>query len=323
MIFANEAHASRLTSVLPAPYVCVLRRRDLAATTSGGAITFTDVDLLEQIAGDSITGPIVGILDAKPADLLAETIHWLTKFPWLSHVVSSAMLASPRAPTHLRLLIQRFAAGLQHGMLGTTGIGRSALLARASRREQRFERMREFFARNAVSPRVVSALIDVGEELVMNALYDAPAEAGYFKTPKRRDEDVELPTDRACEISYGVEDDVAFVRVRDPFGAFTRQRMLDVLSRCNANDVKLDETRGGAGLGLWRVFSAATTIAISVIPQSLTEVLVGISLQDGRKAPKPVAVHLFFDKPNSDVPVVFPDDDEGLVDQSFTLVNVA
>jgi hypothetical protein len=123
----------------------------------------------------------------------------------------------------------------------------------------------------------------------MNALYDAPVDAGYFDRAVQRTDDVELPMDRACEISYGVDNGRASVRVRDTFGAFTRSRLLQVLRRCSTSGaVVLDESRGGAGLGLWRIFCFATAISITVVSGTLTDISVSVAIKDGR----PVSKHL-------------------------------
>jgi hypothetical protein len=172
----------------------------------------------------------------------------------------------------------------------------------------------------------------------MNALYDAPAEAGFFQ-PRPRIEDVELPLALACEISYGIEPQrgerpaarsgegaTAFIRVRDPFGAFSRARMAHVLARCNSKNVVLDESRGGAGLGLWRIFSVASNIAITVVPGSLTEFLVGIRLHSGRAVAKQFdACHLFFAPASEHYEslAIVPDEAQQLVDKSVTMVLVA
>src|SRR5690606_38440518 len=113
--------------------------------------------------------------------------------PWLAHVLSVPLLSTPHGPAHLENVLHRFSVGPEHGMLGTTGIGRTALLSSASKRMARFERIRDFYAKHGLPDRVVTQLIDVCEELVLIALYDALLEAGYLTTAHRRDEDVTLP----------------------------------------------------------------------------------------------------------------------------------
>jgi hypothetical protein len=150
----------------------------------------------------------------------------------------------------------------------------------------------------------------------MNALYDAPFEAGYFKKSVSRDQDVELPQDRACEISYGVERGQPFVRVRDPFGALSRERLLDVLDRCNDKEVRLDESRGGAGLGMWRVLTAASTVTITVVPRKVTDIVVTFPLK------RVSALHLYLEDRRKDVELAESPDEESEdgFDRSVTLV---
>jgi hypothetical protein len=155
----------------------------------------------------------------------------------------------------------------------------------------------------------------------MNALYNAPTEAGYFKAPVSRMEDVTLPLDRACEVSYGIEAGTAFVRLRDTFGALRHDRLLEVLARCNTNEVTLDESRGGAGLGMWRVFSAATTVAITVIPGRLTDILIRMAPKQRKTARQLLAVDLFFLPDSQNVADAHAlDQDSGLFEHSITMI---
>jgi hypothetical protein len=291
-----------------------------AAAKRAPVVAFVDFDLLPQVEGATTNLAIVGIID----ETLAGAIRSLNSFPWLSHLVTTTMLSTPLARAHLTTLLERLAFGPEQQVLGATGIGRVALLTSSTRREARFERMREFFTTHGVSPRTISTISDVAEELVTNALYDAPAEAGYFKSTVPRSEDVELPPEHACEISYGIEQGNVFVRIRDPFGALTRTRLLGVLNRCNATGVSLDESRGGAGLGLWRVFSAASTIAITVIPGRLTDILVRLETKKSRSTGKQLrAVHMFFPVDHSLDGArgrFAADHDYDLMDDSFTFM---
>lgn len=57
--------------------------------------------------------------------------------------------------------------------------------------------------------------------------------------------------------------------------------------------VEVDETMGGAGLGMWRIFSGASFVGIVVVKNRRTEVLVGVAKR-AASAPRPFAFHLFF-----------------------------
>ncbi len=321
VIYASDKHGSLLRSVLPAP--CILVRSDpelMTAAAVRGRVTFVDIDRLGQVDHRALGSPTVAVMDQSPVDALAATVRILDTYPWLSHVLQATLLTAPKAGEHLQLIRDRLLTGRQQFMLGPTGVGRVALLNQASHRGTRFKRIHAFFVSHGVSERILSTLNDVCEELVTNALYNAPAEAGYVDSPRSRTEDVALPAERACEISYGIEGPTAYIRVRDTFGALQRPRLMQVLNRISRmSEVKLDESRGGAGLGMWRIFSAATAVTITVIPGALTDIVVAVDVKAGRRGVRPAAVHLFFGRQShrwSGVPVL--DDDLGLIEQSFT-----
>jgi hypothetical protein len=267
-------------------------------------------------------GPVIAIFDEP----LQNTIGWVAAYPWLSHVVSAAMLRHPIAAEHLGNVIATLTSNRPPrllGWLGPTVTGRRVRLARASKRVERLERLSAFLESRGVGARTIEQLRDAAEELLTNAFYDAPAAAGVTQ-PISRTRDVRLPDDSACDMVYGCRDDLVVVRVRDPFGSLTRARLVDVLMRCARTDmqVEVDETMGGAGLGLWRVFSAASFVAVSVIRNRHTEVLVGIGKRVS-SARRPFAFHLFFQEDARVAPgwrLLDADSSKPGVNQSVTIV---
>jgi hypothetical protein len=274
------------------------RRAFFGASFTRGAVAFVDANYLDLIDGARMSIPIVAVLDVPVADTLPRTIRLLDEHAWLSHVVQTPLLSLSRGRTHLEGLLDRLTSRSPASQ-PPVGHGRVALLARASRRDARIDRMREYFDEQAApAERAISSLVEVSEELIMNGLFNAPLEGGFFGRVHSRDEDIELPPERACEISYGVDDATLFVRVRDKFGALRRTRMLEVLARCSGRAVDLDVSRGGAGLGLWRAFSAASNISVTVIPGQLTDITVVVGKNDSRRMARPLSVDLFFGGPH-------------------------
>jgi hypothetical protein len=318
VIFANEEYAHVLAAAFPRPPLRVASRAELAAAVAkrGSIIAFIDLELLPQLDSMPPGVTIVGVARGG----VAELVDAMLVFPSLSNVISTSMLASPNAAAHIAALCDRVAHGVEHKVLGPTGVGRAALLASSERRAQRLDRIGDFFAMHAVSSKMIAMMSDVAEELITNAIYDAPHEAGCFGSAVPRTDRVELPPEQACEISYGVDAGSVYMRVRDPFGALTRKRLLQVLARCRTKDVQFDESRGGAGLGMWRVFSAASTIVISVIPGRLTDVLVWVDATNRRANGKLHTVQLSFpDRRELEGLGRFAaDHDSDLMDDSFT-----
>jgi hypothetical protein len=289
--------ASGQGSPLPSPGTRVSSLEELvrALREDESTLAFVDHHALPQLSRIGATLPpnIIGVA----TETLASAVAWLQPYPWLSHVVSASTLDHPMATWHFENLVTSFEAGGKPRLLDWLGpevAGRRIRLAKSNKRVERLERMTDFLGEKGVSGRTIQQLRDAAEELLTNAFYDAPVSAGAFDEAISRTLDVTLPDNLACDLAYGCRDDLAIVRVKDPFGSLTRKRLTDVLMRCSRTDmgVEVDESMGGAGLGMWKVFSVASFVAISVVAHRHTEILVGVAKR--APGPKPFAFHLFF-----------------------------
>jgi hypothetical protein len=259
---------------------------------STDSVVFVDGKSLGEVPS-SVAVPVIAICDEP----LPTAIGWLSAYPWLAHVVSASLLQHPLASEHLQNVLKTLAADSAPRLLDWIPhrvTGRRVYLAHAATRADRLERMSEFLSDRGVGQRTVQQLRDAAEELLTNAFYDAPVAAGVVRRPIPRTQDVQLPDDCACGMVYGSHDDLAVVRVKDPFGSLSRTRLVEVLSRCARTDmgVEVDETMGGAGLGLWRIVSAASFVGVAVSANRHTEILVGIVKRSA--GPRPYAIHLMF-----------------------------
>jgi hypothetical protein len=281
----------------PNAQVVTSTKEFLAATQDPRALAFVDGGTLAILATiDHVPLPhwIIAICDEP----LQAAVGWL-QYPWLSHVVSITMIEHPMADRHLDSVIATLTlpADKQPRLLDWIEgnlTGRRIRLTHASTRSTQLEKMNDFFEQKGIGSRAREQLRDIAEELLTNAFYDAPVAAGALKKPVSRTHDVSLPDDSACDLVYGSFDDEAVIRVRDPFGSLSRRRLVEVLGRCSRTDmqVQVDESMGGAGLGLWRIFSVASFVTISVVKNHHTEFLVGIAKRAA--ATRPFAFHLFF-----------------------------
>lgn len=310
IIWLSDAVARGLREHLSSdPKVIASAQEFLDEPRAQGTVAFLDaaaLDALDQLAAERGTpinellppGSVIAIGD----DVLQTPIGWLPARPWLSHVISAALLKHPYFPEHLGNIVATLTNGRRPRLtdwLAPSVLGRRVRLAQASKRAERIERMGEYFESHKVSSRTIQLLRDAAEEMLTNAFYDAPVAAGVVSHAIPRTQDVVLSDESACDMVYGCRDDLAVVRVKDPFGSLTRERLIEVLTRCARTDmqVEVDESMGGAGLGLWRLFTVATFVAISVVPNRHTEVLVGIAKRGAPGSARPYAFHLFFKEP--------------------------
>ena len=138
-------------------------------------------------------------------------------------------------------------------------------------------------------------------ELLMNAMYDAPVDpAGRLLFAQDRKADVLLADAQAPQLRLGFDGQVAGLEVTDPFGRLERRHVLGSILRGlqggrDGEAQLLDTSYGGAGLGLFRVYEAATVVVVDCKPGVSTRVTVLLDLDAPPRAARslPASLHLF------------------------------
>jgi CheY-like chemotaxis protein len=130
--------------------------------------------------------------------------------------------------------------------------------------------------------RVVELVETVADELVTNAIYNAPrtadGEPKYARLSRR--EPVELDDREVGTLEFACDGDYIAVAQIDPFGALTQETVVSYLNRCLVKGPEqLSEASGGAGIGLYRVFQSLSKFVINVEPGRRTEVICLIDLR--------------------------------------------
>jgi hypothetical protein len=124
---------------------------------------------------------------------------------------------------------------------------------------------------------VRSAIGQVCEELLMNALYDAPVDAAgkaVFADVDPHDR-TKTRSPRPVSIRYAATATHFAVAVRDRFGRLAKNTILAYIDKCiHAPDgEQIDRKTYGAGLGLYLVANAAATYVVNVAYGIATEVV--------------------------------------------------
>lgn len=142
------------------------------------------------------------------------------------------------------------------------------------------------FAEQAKMRRQVRTAIGaVCEELLMNALYDAPVDANgkpvFADVDPHDRKDVLSP--RPVSIRYAATDTGFAVAVRDRFGRLAKNTILSYIEKCIHSPTQIDRKTYGAGLGLYLVANAAATYVVNVAYGIATEVV--CTFDRGAKSP--------------------------------------
>lgn len=143
----------------------------------------------------------------------------------------------------------------------------------------------QFAEERGIRRQVRSAIGQVCEELLMNALYDAPVdESGnqIFAEVDPHDR-VDSMSPRPVSIRYAATDSQFAVAVRDRFGRLAKNTILAYINKCLTSAQQIDRKTYGAGLGLYLVANAAAGYVVNVAYGMATEVV--CTFDRGSKAP--------------------------------------
>jgi hypothetical protein len=113
------------------------------------------------------------------------------------------------------------------------------------------------------------------DEMLMNALYDAPVDADgkplFAEVPVK--ERVTLKVEEKAVVQYGCDGERFVVSVRDSFGSLEKRTVLQYLDKClhAGGAEQIDRKAGGAGLGLYLIANAATEVNFHIFAGRATE----------------------------------------------------
>jgi len=114
---------------------------------------------------------------------------------------------------------------------------------------------------------VVHRLASVVDELLMNALHDAPRESRPTLTY-----DPNAPEQRAV-LRWAADDRTIAVSVGDAFGALRQRDVIDHVRRAKRDSGRPELDDHGAGIGLYLVLANVASLIVNVDPGRRTEVV--------------------------------------------------
>jgi hypothetical protein len=142
------------------------------------------------------------------------------------------------------------------------------------------------------------------EELLMNALYDAPRNADGHERNASLDRrlGVTLGAEETVHMRYGCDGQTLAVAVADPFGSLTKRAVTERLRKVRDGIPKPNAGVAGAGLGLVMTYSVANQLIFSVSPGRVTEVTAVLHVGGSNRAAQErgTAVHFYVNGGNED-----------------------
>jgi CRP-like cAMP-binding protein len=136
------------------------------------------------------------------------------------------------------------------------------------------------------------------EEMLMNAIYDAPTgpdgQSIYNHLP--RTTELSLKPEQQGILRFATDGMLIAISVQDPFGglkAGTILRYLEANYAGSAGDLNAKENKGGAGRGLHQIVENADLVVFNVDPGKKTEVIALFNVEVKEKAHQNSSFHLF------------------------------
>lgn len=171
-----------------------------------------------------------------------------------------------------------------------------AMVTHSGQRESLREEMAAYFRKMGVRNTIIERVNTVAEEMLMNAIYDAPVDSqgkSVFNHISRKNE-VRLDTHQQSQLRYGSDGLMVAVSVTDPFGALSKDLIIDYLISCYAGQAgSLNADKGGAGRGLHQIIENSDLTIFNVKKGVRTEVICLFNL-DGQKKEAQPSFHYFF-----------------------------
>jgi hypothetical protein len=206
---------------------------------------------------------------------------------------------NPWSINEMRVTVQKI---LRHDLFGIdkyletgTAISKNEVTGSADR-ERLNNLVMQFAEQNKFGSYLSRLVYGITEELLMNAIYDAPQAANvadYIDLP--RTSPIVLKPEYQASLSFGCDGQTFAIGIRDPFGAFTHAKffayMKKVLKKRDSEDL-IDSKKGGAGLGLFKILYSSHSLVCNVDPGKATEVIALIDIneqvRDFSKVPRTV-----------------------------------
>jgi hypothetical protein len=209
------------------------------------------------------------------AEPLRRSLRYLVETTAVNHVLGRRNFESAPPAWELTMLARRLQGGPAPPLAAYLDWGFTALdleVRATADRDVAAARIQDFVGTLQVPRRVAEMFAELGHELIMNAMYDAPVDAhGRPRYAADRKANIVLADHERPVVRIATDGTRLALQVRDPFGRLERRHVVDGLARGLAGG-ELDESHGGAGLGMMVAHNASSAMMFDVVPDRHTEV---------------------------------------------------
>jgi CheY-like chemotaxis protein len=172
-------------------------------------------------------------------------------------------------------LIKNDLFGAEKYMLWGTHLHETTV-TRASQRPHIVAELSESVRACGQSARVASMAMLVADELISNAVHNAPVDGNgdHYRCDLPRDGELELDERHRVRLRWGCDARYLAIEVSDGFGSLSRDTILASLAK---NDIR--ESGGGAGMGVALTYRSCDHLVFNLAPGKRTEIIALIDVR--------------------------------------------
>ena len=172
-------------------------------------------------------------------------------------------------------LIRNDLFGAEKYLLWGTDLA-TTTITRASQRAELIAEIDEQVRARGQSARVASMAMLVADELISNAVHNAPVDGAgtHYRKELPRDQELELDADHEILVRWGCDARYLAIEVTDPFGSLDRDTILAALAK---NDVR--ESGSGAGMGVALAYRSCDHLVFNLAPGKRTQIIALIDVR--------------------------------------------
>jgi CheY-like chemotaxis protein len=266
---------------------------------SGADLVLIDVEMADSVAEIKARWPNMPLVIMLGQDI-SSYLDLLKRFPAHPYFVSrnpeNRALTIKSLTTTVAKILNKDFFGFEKYLSWGAHVVESKITC-SDKRPDEIEKMEEHFKSFGVRSTFLEQAHTVAEEMLMNAIYDAPADGEgkpLYNHLSRMDR-VELSADQAVTLRYGTDGVLLAVSVTDPFGMLTKKVLQSYLEKNYNGEETGSAEKGGAGKGLHMIVANSDFVVFNVKSGKKTEVISFFQLERNKDETetKPT-FHLFF-----------------------------
>lgn len=177
--------------------------------------------------------------------------------------------------TTVHKLIRRDLFGAEKYLLWGTELFAHSV-SRASQRAPLVAQIAEEVRARGQSARVASMAMLVADELLSNAVHNAPVDGNgtHFRRDVARNIEIELDGRDVVQLRWGCDARYLAIEVTDQYGSLDRETILRALAK---NDIR--ESGGGAGMGIALAYRSCDHLVFNLAPGKRSEIIALIDVR--------------------------------------------